>query len=161
MSNPSIDRSTYMTDSRFEKLREQGITYETFKNNESYYKRQLSVTSIHDLYNKGKENYNKYTDLYLEANNVFLQLKYEQEKNRAKYNQILQGYVNNLNGDESQLTSSMKSSAARESGYTTELIRNTNNAEIMADVYLDQRRAAVNMQRMGLMTSVFQQSDIT
>lgn len=159
MSNPSIDKTMYTNDSRFEKLREQGISYETFKNNESYYLQQLSSTSVHDLYNKGKAMYEKYTNLYNQSNNLFIQLKNKQQKNLVKYNELLQNYVNQVNGDESKITSTQKSSAARESGYTVDLIRSTNNAESMASIYLDGRRNAVSMQRMGLAQSVFE--DIT
>ncbi len=155
MTLPSIDKNTYTTDSRFEKLRNQGVTYEAFKNNESYYLQQLSTTSIHDLYNKGKEQYAKYTALYNQSNNLFIQLKNQETQNYAKYTEILQRYANQNNGDESQISSTQKSIAARESGYTTELIRSKNDAECMADVYLDGRRNAISMQRRGLTQSVF------
>ena len=174
MPNPSIDRATYTNDSRFEKLREQGISYETFKNNETYYLQQLSSTSIHDLYNKGKAMYEKYTNLYNQSNNLFIQLLKDvnipvqaidwahpnmRDGNLVKYNELLQNYAKQANGDESKITSTQKSSAARESGYTVDLIRSTNNAESMASIYLDGRRNAVSMQRMGLAQSVFE--DIT
>ena len=97
--------------------------------------------------------YEQYTNLYNQSNNLFIQLKNKQAKNLEKYNQILQTYVNNSGGE---VTSTQKSSAARQSGYTTELIKSTKDAEIMADIYLDGRRNAVSMQRRGLTQSVFE-----
>ena len=72
-----------------------------------------------------------------------------------KYDELLATFANNSQTGEA--SSADKSQAARESGYTTELIRNTNDAEIMANVYLDGRRNAVSMQRLGLAQSVFEQ----
>ena len=155
MPTPQIDQHTYMTDARFEKLRNQGISYESFAQNQSYYLNQLSTTSVMDLYNMGKEKYEIYTNLYNQSNNLFIQLKNQQAKNKVKYNELLETFANNNKTGEA--SSADKSQAARESGYTTELIKNTNDAEIMANVYLDGRRNAVSMQRLGLAQSVFDQ----
>ena len=151
--NLQIDKQTFMTDARFKELRDKGVDYTEFSMNQSYYMNKLSTSSVHDLYNKGKAMYEQYTNLYNQSNNLFIQLKNKQAKNLEKYNQILQTYVNNSGGE---VTSTQKSSAVRQSGYTTELIKSTKDAEIMADIYLDGRRNAVSMQRRGLTQSVFE-----
>lgn len=153
MPTPNIDRNTYLTDSRFAEFRDKGISYESFSLNQSYYLNQLSQSSIMDLYNKGKAMYEKYTNLYNQSNNLFIQLKNQQAKNKVKYDELLTTFANNNKTGEA--TSTDKSQAARESGYTTELIRSTNDAEIMANVYLDGRRNAVSMQQRGIAQSVF------
>ena len=153
MPTPNIDRNTYLTDSRFAEFRDKGISYESFSLNQSHYLNQLSQSSIMDLYNKGKAMYEKYTNLYNQSNNLFIQLKNQQAKNKVKYDELLTTFANNNKTGEA--TSTDKSQAARESGYTTELIRSTNDAEIMASVYLDGRRNAVSMQQRGIAQSVF------
>ena len=74
MSNLQIDKNTYTTDARFQSLRDAGVSYEDFSANQSFYLRKLSTTNIMDLYNKGKQDYAKYTALYNEQNNLFIQL---------------------------------------------------------------------------------------
>ncbi|HIS82857.1 hypothetical protein KID03_00690 [bacterium] len=161
MPNPQIDKATFMYDPRFQSIRDEGVDYTEFTMNQSYYMNKLSSSSIHDLYNKGKQMYNTYTELYNQSNNLFIQLKNKQSKTLAKYNEYLQNYVKQVNGDESKVTSTQKDIAARESGYTVDLIRNTNNAETMASIYLDGRRNAVSMQQKGLAQSVFEDIKIT
>ncbi len=153
MPTPNIDRNTYLTDSRFAEFREKGVSYESFSLNQSYYLNQLSKTSVMDLYSKGKAMYEKYTNLYNQSNNLFIQLKNKQAKNLEKYNEILQSYAKQNNSEE--VTSSQKNSAALKSGYTLDSIKETNDAENQTEIFLDLRRAGVSMQQKGLAQSVF------
>lgn len=153
MPTPNIDRNTYLTDSRFAQFRDKGISYESFSLNQSYYLNQLSKTSVMDLYNKGKAMYETYTNLYNQSNNLFIQLKNKEASNKVKYNQLLENFANNSKTGEA--STAERNQAARESGYTAELIRSTNDAEIMTNVYLDGRRNAVSIQQRGLAQSVF------
>lgn len=156
MSQINIDKQTYMTDARFKELRDKGIDYSTFSFNQSYYLNTLKTSSTFDLYNMGKEKYEKYTNLYNQSNNLFIQLRNKKEKSFEKYNSLLQNYVQKANGEQRDVTTTQKTSAAREAGYTNELIHNVNDAELMAGVYLDCRRNAVSMQQQGLIQSVFE-----
>lgn len=149
MSNLQIDKNTYTTDARFQSLRDAGVSYENFSANQSFYLRKLSTTSIMDLYNKGKQDYAKYTALYNEQNNLFIQLNNQKNEKFQKYDELLTMYANR-NGT-GEPTSADRRSAVLYSGYTTDLIRTTTDAEIMANVYLSQRQNAVDTQRRGLM----------
>lgn len=150
MSNLHIDKNTYATDPRFQALRDAGVSFEDFSYNQEYYlNKTLSQTSIMDLYKKGQAMYEKYTNLYNAQNTIFHKLKAEAATKKAKYEDLLAIYASK-NG-KGEATSQDKTLAASNSGYTTELVKNVNDAEIMADVYLDQRFNAVDMQRRGLM----------
>lgn len=148
MSLP-IDKNTYATDTRFQSLRDAGVSYEDFSANQSFYLRKLSTTSVMDLYKKGQALYEQYTNLYNAQNNVFIQLKNEKNQKLEKYNKLLAIY-SNRNGT-GEATSADKNTAALNSGYNTQLLNSVTDAEIMADVYMAGRQNAVDMQRRGLM----------
>lgn len=143
-----VDKSTYLSDSRFQALRDAGVSYEDFSFNQSYYMNTLSKTSIMDLYKKGQEMYEKYTNLYNNQMSLFTQLKNDKIKKSEKYEQLLAHYAQQ--NESGEATGNDKTYAALNSGYTTDLIKSVTDAEIMADVYLSQRFNAVDMQRRGL-----------
>ena len=149
MNGFQVDKNTYATDVRFQALRDANVSYEDFSANQSFYLRQLSTTSIMDLYNKGKNDFVKYSNLYKQSYSLFTQLHEEKDRNYKKYQELLQTYANNSKTGETTIAD--RSKAAGESGYTTDLIRNTTDAEIMANVYLSSMGNAVNTQRHGLM----------
>jgi len=159
----SIDKTTYTYDSRFEDLRKSGVSFEDFSAHQDFYMNKLSRTSImslanEGLYEKGKALYNTYTDLYNVTNNIFHQLKNKKDTSKANYNDLIKNFeaqnrkqlAKNGQSGSFAATDAQKHTAISQSGYTTELINNTNDAENLADTYLDKRFMAVDMQRRGL-----------
>ena len=109
----------------------------------------FKTTSSWDLYNKGKVAYEKATEQFNIANNIFGQ--YRKRKNVAenKYNQLLAA-LQEQRGEDYQISATDRASLASKSGYTTDLIRTVRDAEIEVDIALDARFNAVNTQRRGL-----------
>lgn len=165
MSNNTIDKLTYMHDSRFEALRNQGVSYEDFSANQTFYMNKLSKTSImslekEGLYEKGKALYETYTNMYNQQNNVFIQYKNKLTANKEQYDNLIKQFelqnqqqlAKNGKSGSFAATDAQKNSAISQSGYTTALINATNDAELSADLLLDKRFQAVDMQRRGIMT---------
>ncbi len=160
----NIDKTTYTNDTRFEALRNQGVSYEDFSANQAYYMSKLSKTSIMSLekdglYEKGKALYETYTNLYNKQNNVFIQYKNKLQANKGSYDELIKQFelqnkqqlAKNGKSGSFAVTTAQKNSAISQSGYTTDLIKNTNQAEMSADLLLDKRFQAVDMQRRGIM----------
>ena len=161
----SIDKTTYTNDTRFEALRKQGVSYEDFSANQTFYMNKLSKTSIMSLekdglYEKGKSLYETYTNMYNQQNNVFIQYKHKLTTNKNNYDNLIKQFelqnkqqlAKNGKSGSFAATSAQKNSAISQSGYTTALIKTTNDAEMSADLLLDKRFQAVDMQRRGIMT---------
>lgn len=146
----AVSEFRYNVEPQFKALRDQGITYAQYSSDPDYYMEKLSKTSIMDLYNKGKQDYAKYTELYNQQNNLFIQLNNQKNQKFQKYNELLTIY-SNRNGT-GEATSADRRSAVLNSGYTTDLIRTTTDAEIMTNVYLSQRQNAVDTQRRGILS---------
>lgn len=160
----NVDKTTYTNDTRFEALRNQGISYEDFSADPDYYMNKLSKTSIMSLekdglYEKGKALYETYTNLYNKQNNVFIQYKNKLQANKGNYDELIKQFelqnkqqlAKNGKSGSFAVTTAQKNSAISQSGYTTDLIKNTNQAEMCADLLLDKRFQAVDMQRRGIM----------
>ncbi len=120
--------------------------YGDYKN---YLAEQLKTTSTWDLYNKGKAEYATATARYNQAEAIFTQLKKQKHNAEIKYNKLMTA-LQAEKGEDGVISSSEKSSIASKSGYTTELIKNTHDAEMQVDLALDARFNAVNTQRRGL-----------
>ena len=153
-----IDKYQFQYDPRFASLRNQGVSFEDFKAHEEFFVKKLGNTSIMDLYNKGKALYETYTNLYNQQNNIFIQLKNQKNSCQADYNALIANFekqnkqqlAKNGQSGSFAVTTAQINTARQQSGYTLALINNTNQAELAADMLLDKRFAAVDMQRSGM-----------
>ena len=111
---------------------------------------KLGENSAWNLYYKGKADYEAATGEYNQANKLYHELKSQKETAEKKYNALVNNFKAN-NGDDAQISDTQNKQFRRESKFTTELVKNTSDAEMMADLALDARKMAVNEQRHGLM----------
>lgn len=141
--------STPISEVQFNSNSELITRYGDYKTYLAEQEKMFKATSSWDLYYEGKAQYEKATEQFNIANNIFGQ--YRKQKNVAedKYNQLLAAYQEQQ-GEDYQISTSERASFASKAGYTTDLIRNVRDAEIAVDVALDARFNAVNTQRRGL-----------
>lgn len=110
----------------------------------------LGQSSAWNLYYKGKADYAVALGEYNQAEKIYQDLKGQKETAQKKYNALVNNFKAS-NGDDVQLSDAQNNQFRRESKYTTELIKNTTNAEFNVDMALSARQMAVNEQRHGLM----------
>lgn len=108
-----------------------------------------NTNSTWDLYKKGQQAYATATVQYNQDKAIYNALKHKQEVAQTKYEKLVAEELNQKSQDEG-LSINERSSLASKSGYTTELIKTTKEAEWAMDRDLDARRMAVNTQRRGL-----------
>ena len=110
----------------------------------------LGDGSVWNLYNKGKADYAAALGDYNEAESIYNNLKGQTETAQTKYTTLVKNYRAS-NGEDAKISTAQDNQFRRESKYTTDLIKNTNDAEDRVDLALDARRMAVDEQRHGLM----------
>ena len=81
---------------------------------------------------------------------IYNNLKGQIETAQTKYTTLVKNYRAS-NGEDAKISTAQDNQFRRESKYTTDLIKNTNDAEDRVDLALDARRMAVDEQRHGLM----------
>ena len=126
-------------------LQNQYGTYENYKT------RMMEQLKITPLWTQGKIAYEKATEKYNNYMTVFGNLKSQQDKAQSDYQTALLLYMkqNNLT-DINQVPSGILNGFKSDAGLTADLIKNTTDAELAADLALDARFNAVSMQRRGL-----------
>lgn len=120
----------------------------TYENYQAKLQKQLKETP---LWEKGKIAYEAATYDYNNNMSLFNKLKSQQNKAQSEYQAFLTQYMkrNNLT-DINQIPSGILSQFKGDAGLTADLIKNTSDAELAADLALDARFRAVDMQRHGL-----------
>ena len=126
-------------------LKNQYGTYENYK------AKMMAELKSTPLWMKGKIAYENATKKYNNYMALFDNLKSQQNRAQDEYQLSLLTYMkqNNLT-DISQVPSGVLSGFKSAAGLTADLIKNTSDAELAADLALDQRFRAVDMQRHGL-----------
>ncbi len=99
-------------------------------------------------YNKAKEDWNTYHDLYVQANDNYHDLHNIKEKTRGAYEEAKAKAVEENGGE--KLTTTQDNKIRRDTNYTSETIKNANEAEDTAMALLDKCWDAVGAQRGGL-----------
>lgn len=110
----------------------------------------LGETSVWNLYDKGKADYAAALGEFNQAQSIYSDLKGQKETAQKKYNALVSNFKSS-NGDDAQISDSQDKQFRRESKFTTDLIQNTNDADLAVNLALSKRWNAVNEQRHGLM----------
>lgn len=122
--------------------------YGTYENYKARMMEQLKSTP---LWLQGKIAYQNATEKYNNYMTLFGNLKAQQDRAQDDYQSSLLAYMkqNNLT-DINQVPSGILNGFKSDAGLTADLIKNTSDAELAADLALDARFRAVDMQRHGL-----------
>ena len=122
--------------------------YGTYENYKARMMEQLKSTP---LWLQGKIAYQNATEKYNNYMTLFGNLKAQQDRAQDAYQSSLLAYMkqNNLT-DINQVPSGILNGFKSAAGLTADLIKNTSDAELAADLALDARFRAVDMQRHGL-----------
>ncbi len=79
----NVDKTTYATDSRFEPLRNAGVSYEDFSANQMYYIQKLSQSSIMSLA-KNNTELQALLNMGTPGNSIFTERSAEADKRKAE-----------------------------------------------------------------------------
>lgn len=118
---------------------------------ENYFKSHgvnLSETNVWAKYNQAKADWNTHHAQYTNANKLYHNLKDQKDVAHADYTKLKSKYIQNNNGE--KLSSAQETKIRNESGYTTDVIKNTNDAESFADLLLAKCYQDVDAQWNGL-----------
>ena len=110
----------------------------------------LENTSAWNLYNKGKADYAAALGEFNDAQKIYSDLKGQKDTAQKKYNALVNNFKSS-NGDDVQINSNTDKEFRQKSKFTTDLIKNTNEADLAVNLALSKRFNAVNEQRHGLM----------